>query len=104
MTYDPTAEQRKAIHAYVSGTLTPLIEHVLVKQLGMAAVFLRSEIAAREAPALPEPYAWADATSNRCTRTKRADWTNPEPLFTAEQMREYAAVAAGVTTTRKEQP
>jgi hypothetical protein len=41
---EPINEQRKAVEAYVQGTLSPLIEQVLTKQLSMAAVFLRDEL------------------------------------------------------------
>ena len=57
----PTPEQRKAIEAYVHSDLSPLIEAVLVKRLGMAAVFMRDKLLAE--PVMPtdeEIAAWAD--------------------------------------------
>lgn len=41
---NPTKEQRDAIQAYVRNDLMPLIESVLVKRLGLAAVFLRDTL------------------------------------------------------------
>jgi hypothetical protein len=41
---DPTSEQRKAVGAFVRGTLSPLIEEVLTKKLLQAAVFISDEI------------------------------------------------------------
>jgi hypothetical protein len=42
--YDPTPEQRKAIEAYVNGSLLPLLGTMLTKQLGMAAVFMHEKL------------------------------------------------------------
>jgi hypothetical protein len=58
---EPTNEQREAIRAYVHGDLVPLIEQVLVKRLGLAAVFMRDKLLAE--PLMPtddEIAAWAD--------------------------------------------
>lgn len=41
---DPTNEQRKAIGAFVKGTLSPLIEEVLTKKLTQAATFIAAEL------------------------------------------------------------
>ena len=35
-----------------------------------------------------EPYAWADAGSNRCSRSFRPDWIGPIPLYTSPQQRQ----------------
>lgn len=48
MTIHVSKEEHDAVAAYVEGTLAPLITMLLVKQLSMAAVFLRKEIAKRE--------------------------------------------------------
>ena len=45
---EPTSEQRKAIQAYVHSSLSPLLESVLVKQLSMAALFMRDEVAQKK--------------------------------------------------------
>lgn len=57
--YDPTPEQRKAIKAYVKGSLSPLIESVLTKQLSMAAVFMRDELTGKK-PALQRIAEWLE--------------------------------------------
>jgi hypothetical protein len=46
---DPTNEQRKAIGAFVKGTLSPLIEEVLTKKLTQAAAFVAEEMRAEAA-------------------------------------------------------
>jgi hypothetical protein len=43
---DPTNDQRKAIGAFVRGTLSPLIEEVLTKKLSQAAMFIADEMRA----------------------------------------------------------
>lgn len=48
---EPTNDERKAIEAFVKGTLSPLIEAVLTKKLSQAALFMRDELQARK-PAL----------------------------------------------------
>lgn len=45
---DPTIEERKAIEAFVRGTLSPLIEAVLTKKLSQAALFMRDELQTRK--------------------------------------------------------
>lgn len=49
---EATEEQRKAIRAFVDGTILPLIGTVLEKKLTQAAVFLRDELA------LPPAHEW----------------------------------------------
>jgi hypothetical protein len=39
-----TEEQRRAIQAFVHSAITPLIEEVIVKKLGQAAIVLRDEL------------------------------------------------------------
>jgi hypothetical protein len=41
---EPSNEQRKAIGAFVKGTLSPLIEEVLTKKLTQAASFVAEEL------------------------------------------------------------
>jgi hypothetical protein len=48
---EPTNEQRKAIGAFVKGTLSPLIEEVLTKKLTQAASFVAEELRAEAAMA-----------------------------------------------------
>jgi tryptophan 2,3-dioxygenase len=48
---EPTNEQRKAIGAFVKGTLSPLIEEVLTKKLAQAASFVAEELRAEAAMA-----------------------------------------------------
>lgn len=43
---EPTQEQRKAIRAFIDGTLLPLIGDVLEKKLTQAALFMRDELQA----------------------------------------------------------
>lgn len=63
---EPTNEQREAIRAYVHGTLAPLIEQVLVKQLSMAAVFLHEEATKRAAAGVNPSF---DASNKPVTNT-----------------------------------
>jgi len=42
--YALTDEQEKAIRAYLRKSIIPLIEQVLVKKLGQAALFLSDEL------------------------------------------------------------
>jgi len=44
-------------------------------------------------PPLPEARAWEDVGSNRCARKRPVHWHAPSPLFTAEQMQDYARAA-----------
>jgi hypothetical protein len=48
---EPSNEQRKAIGAFVKGTLSPLIEEVLTKKLTQAASFIAEELRAEAAMA-----------------------------------------------------
>lgn len=58
---DPTNEQRKAIGAFVKGTLSPLIEEVLTKKLTQAASFVAEELRAEAALAESVTDAQIDA-------------------------------------------
>lgn len=49
MACEPTNEQRKAIGAFVKGTLSPLIEEVLTKKLSQSAAFIAEELRAEAA-------------------------------------------------------
>lgn len=46
---EPTNEQRKAIGAFVKGTLSPLIEEVLTKKLSQSAAYIAEELRAEAA-------------------------------------------------------
>jgi hypothetical protein len=47
-----------------------------------------------ESVKLPEPAAWMDSGTNRCSRKFRPDWVTANALYTADQL--TAAHAAGV--------
>ena len=64
MTIHVSKEERDAVAAYVEGTLAPLITMLLVKQLSMAAVFLREEIAKTNATAPLLTHKAEDAPSD----------------------------------------
>jgi hypothetical protein len=49
-----TEEQRRAIQAFVHSAITPLIEEVIVKKLGQAAIILRDELSDKNARAAVE--------------------------------------------------
>jgi hypothetical protein len=61
-----TEEQRRAIQAFVHIAITPLIEEVIVKKLGQAAIILRDELSDKNARAAVEQAKPTTAADRVC--------------------------------------
>ena len=111
MTIHVSKEERDAVAAYVEGTLSPLITMLLVKQLSMAAVFLREQIAKTNAAAPllthkadAEPSNMVQAERDRCAAIaddeaairEKAGLTHPEDSPARDRCFAGARAAANV--------
>jgi len=98
-----TEDQRRAIQSFVHSAIVPLIEDVIVKKLGQAAIVLRDELSGAAHPPALARVAVTEAMVEAACAKFWQHWGNiPDKEFQRMVMRDVLTAALAATHPTQE--